>query len=270
MLNKPISIASKRVGPYTTESTGYKIHNQSACDSANCVISLHKHISRIFYRGVRISFLLTDIVAVWTQYPQQNNDAGKRQFLLQFISEFLGHGVRAVLYDLLERTQCERKNEVPALPSHWWVTRLSCQSYSWSAIKTLREERQTLQSPPEEKGQRYNAWVSLRQHVYRCQASDCKARLRWLLECEMKCILSSQQGKDWETERKKDMTAEFPLPRSSFLSENRESSKLMRGKGKSMRGKGVGMGEVNEAWGGGERDKERRSESKNLMAVSGW
>lgn len=58
-------------------------------------------------------------------YKGRTNDVNRRDtglreslLLLQFISEFLGHRVSVVLYDLLERTEWERKNEVTAFPSH--------------------------------------------------------------------------------------------------------------------------------------------------------
>lgn len=41
-----------------------------------------------------------------------------RSILRETVSEFLGHRVGVVLYDLLERTEWERKKEVlPFLPS---------------------------------------------------------------------------------------------------------------------------------------------------------
>lgn len=63
------------------------------------------------------------------------------------------------------------------------------------------------------------------------------------------------------------MTAKFHLPRSSFLSENRESSKVTRRKDMGMRGIRSKRAKGQDV--GGEKNKERRSESRNLSGVSG-
>ena len=69
--------------------------------------------------------------------------------------------------------------------------------------------------------------------------------------------LKSQRGQKRKEKRGKYMRAKIHLPRSSFLSEKRVSSKLTGRKDMGMRGKGVEMGKVNVMW---ERERQRETQ----------
>lgn len=70
----------------------------------------------------------------------------------------------------------------------------------------------------------------------------------------MKSYKRQRGQKGWE-KGQKYMRAKIHLPRSSFLSERHESSKLTGRK--NMKGKGVEMGKVNVMW---ERERQRETQ----------